>query len=135
MGDDKLIRVLGYLNILKVIALMQTYTFHTNHLYIFLETGKDMGFFDFIGETAGHFIKNKLFDSGQELIYRAKLEMWRFQKKLIKGIMAAFILLLAIAVLAIAVVFFLMDYAGIGRTLAFLIVGIVLLFIGVILKI
>jgi hypothetical protein len=93
-----------------------------------------MGLLDFVGESAGQFIKNKLFDSGQEMIYRAKLEMWRFQKRLIKGIMAAFILLMSFAVLALTLIFFLIDYTGMGRTLAFLIVGILLLIIGIILK-
>lgn len=94
-----------------------------------------MGILDIIAESAGKFIKNSVFNQGQEMIYRARLEMWRFQKRLIKGIISTVILLMALIVLALALVFCMIDYLNLGRTLAFLIVGVILLGIGIILKI
>lgn len=94
-----------------------------------------MGILESIAESARNFIKNSVFNQGQEMIYRARLEMWRFQKRLIKGIISAAILLMALVVLALALVFCIIDYLNLGRTLAFLIVGVILLIVGIILKI
>jgi len=94
-----------------------------------------MGLLDFIGESAGNFLKKMMVNQGQEIFYRAKIEMWRFQRRLIKGMIAVLVLLLAFVALVFAVIFYLIDYVSLGRTLAFLIVGIVLLILGVILKI
>jgi hypothetical protein len=94
-----------------------------------------MAFADFIKGAAENFLKKSLFSGGNEIIYRARLEMRRFQRKMIKTLVSVFILLLAFASLALAGVFYLTEYAHLTRTLAFLILGIVLLLIGVILKI
>jgi hypothetical protein len=94
-----------------------------------------MGIMDYLKDSAGNFLKTAVYDQGHELIYKAKLELWRFQKRLIKSMISVFILLLAFSVLAMAGVFSLIEYAQFSKTLAFLIIGAVLLIIGIIVKI
>lgn len=94
-----------------------------------------MSLLNFIGESAGNFLKKMMMNQGQDIIYRAKLEMWRFQRRLIKSMIAVFVLLLAFVALVFAAIFYLIDYVSLGRTLTFLIVGVILLIIGVMLKI
>lgn len=90
-----------------------------------------MGILGFIKDS----MNKGLREIDEKILYRIRLEMWRFERKIIKSIMAAFILLLSFAVLALSASFFLIEYIHLTKTLAFLIIGIILLIIGVILKI
>lgn len=91
----------------------------------------------FIKKTAFNFLKdsvNEVPNIGREMVHKAKIELWKFEKRLIKSLMSAFILLLSFAVLALSFIFFLIEYLHVTKTLSLLIIGIILLIVGILLK-
>ncbi|MBM3233952.1 hypothetical protein FJZ19_02560 [Candidatus Pacearchaeota archaeon] len=90
---------------------------------------------DFLKESFGSFFGKILSRGKEEMIYRMKLEMWKFQRKVMKTIISACILLLSVAMLALAAIFYLIEYAHLSKTISFLILGIILLVVGILLKI
>ena len=94
-----------------------------------------MAIVDFLKESFGSFFSNMMHNKKEEMIYKIRLEMWKFQKKMMKTIISAFILLMSFGLLALAAVFYLIEYVHLSKTFSFLILGIVLLVIGILLKI
>jgi cell division protein FtsL len=97
-----------------------------------------MSISNFLKKTAFNFLKDSIEEApnvGREIIQRVRVEIWRFEKRLIKSLMAGFILLLSFAVLSLSFIFFLIEYLHFTKTLSLLIVGIILLIVGIILKI
>ena len=72
---------------------------------------------------------------GKEMVYRARLELWKVERRIMKNITSLFILLISFTALALSAIFFLIEYLNFTKTLAFLAIGLVLLIIGIILKI
>ncbi|MDP3882287.1 MAG: hypothetical protein Q8Q31_05410 [Nanoarchaeota archaeon] len=63
---------------------------------------------------------------------------WRlrmYKRKIIKDMVSIFLLLTALLFLSIAVIFFLIEYAGLSRTISFAIFGILILLVAIILKV
>jgi len=86
-----------------------------------------MGLFSNLTDEAPNF--------GKEIIHMIKVEIWKFERRLIKNLIAVFILLLGFAALALSFAFFLIEYVHLSKTISLLIIGIILLFVGIILKI
>jgi len=94
-----------------------------------------MAILDFLKESFGDFFSNMMHNKKEDMIYRMKIEMWKFQKKIMRMVISAFILLLSLALLSLSIIFYLIEYVHLSKTLSFLILGIVLLIIGILLKI
>lgn len=73
-------------------------------------------------------IKNEVYDN---VSYRVR----RYKRKIIKDFVSIILLLVAIIFLAVAVVYALIEYGGLTNTLAFGVLGIVILIVALILKI
>lgn len=73
-------------------------------------------------------------DEGQELYYQMKMEIWKFEKRVIKGLMFVSFLALSFVSLSLALLFFIHEYLNLTFTLSFLIIGVILAIVGIILK-
>lgn len=96
-----------------------------------------MGIGSFLKESIGNAFRDmaskpNVFD---KMIYRAKMELWAAEKRFMRNLMALFIMLLSFGALALAAVFFLIEYLALTKTLAFLIIGIILLVAAIIVKV
>ena len=58
----------------------------------------------------------------------------RIRRQMVKELIAVFIILIAIAFLCVSAVFFLTEYLQLTKTLAFLIMGAIVLFVGILVK-
>ena len=90
-----------------------------------------MGIMSYIKDVLSSGLKS-VSDSinGEQIVRRMRFEIMRFERRMVRRIMSAFVVLFAILFIAIAAVFSLIEYAGITRTLSFAIIGVVLLLIG-----
>lgn len=95
-----------------------------------------MGIMDIIKSSLSEAVKGVFNTSsiGEKIIFKIKLELWKFEKRIINNLMVGFILTLSLIILALASIFFLMEYVGLNKTLSFLTIGIILLLIGIIIK-
>jgi len=69
-----------------------------------------------------------------EMTRRIAFEIRKTQRRFIKFLISFFIMALALIFLAVGVVYMSVEYFAFTKTLAFLTIGIVLLFIGIIIK-
>jgi hypothetical protein len=90
-----------------------------------------MGIFDAV---KNNILKNLLKKSGNEIIYRARMEMHAFQKRLVGSLVAASFLMLSFLFLSLAAVYFFIEYMHLTKTLSFLIIAIIILIIGIFIK-
>ena len=93
-----------------------------------------MGLLKFLKPIWSSLVDSANENIGKEIIYRARAEANIIQRKLVKSIISTFILLLSFVFLAISALFFLIDYAHVVKSLAFLIIGIIILVAGIIAK-
>jgi polyferredoxin len=70
----------------------------------------------------------------ERLIHKMNVELWKIERRFMKSLASLLILFLAIISFALTAIFFMREYLQLTFTLAFLIIGIILLIIGIILK-
>lgn len=61
--------------------------------------------------------------------------VYKIKRQIMKELIAIFIILISIGLLAISAIFFLIEYIHLNKTLSFLIIGIIVLIIGILIKI
>lgn len=94
-----------------------------------------MSIFDYIQESFYSGIRDIIQKTEKELSRSLQRKIHEIKKKIMKELVAIFIIIISVALLAISGIFFLIEYINLNKTLSFLITGIMVLFIGIILKI
>lgn len=84
-----------------------------------------------VRDTVSRAVSDLGHDVYRDLSYQVQL----YKRKIVKDLVSIAILLVSIVFLALAVIFSMIEYLGLSKTLSFGIIGIVLLLIGIILKI
>ncbi len=93
-----------------------------------------MGILDTIRESILLVIKDFMRNIEGELSKTLARSMNRVKKQIMKELMAMFIIIISIGLLAISAVFFLIEYIHLNKTLSFLILGVIILIIGILVK-
>ncbi len=94
-----------------------------------------MGILDFLEKQVKKGAYNLVRDVGNEITHKINVEASRIQRRMVKELSSLVILLTAVVFLAIAAIYFFIEYLSLNKTVSFLIVGIVLLFVGIIIRI
>jgi len=90
---------------------------------------------EYLAKKGKEFLLNSL--SGMENDFKKEVSyrIASYKRKMVKDFIALFILLIALVFLAFASVFLLTEYLSLTKTLAFVIIGIILVLVGLIIKI
>jgi hypothetical protein len=94
-----------------------------------------MGIIDYVKEALLAGFKELVKDIERDISRQISFRLDVIRRRIMREIMGVFFILLAIAFLGIALIFFFIEYLGLGKTISFLIVGMIVLFIGLIIKI
>ena len=70
-----------------------------------------------------------------ELFYTVRREIHGFQRRLFASLISLMIIAAGVVFLLGSLTFFLIEYLAFSKTITFLLIGIVLLFIGIIIKV
>ncbi|MDD5193602.1 MAG: hypothetical protein PHF67_03375 [Candidatus Nanoarchaeia archaeon] len=73
-------------------------------------------------------------DIGDDINYAVSRRLSHLKKQIIREFVGLSFILMAIGLLAIAFIFFLVEYLKFDKTLSFLIIGIIILIIGIVIK-
>lgn len=73
-------------------------------------------------------------NSEDRIIYKIKKSIIDIQRRFILNVFSSLVILISLTFLSIALVFLLLEYLALTKTLAFGIVGLMLLFFGIIIK-
>ena len=93
-----------------------------------------MRILDYFKESIKLSFREFVKDLEKELMHSFSKKIYYFKKQIIKELMGIMILLISITFLGISIVFLLIEYLNLTKTLAFGIIGIILLIIGIIIK-
>lgn len=93
-----------------------------------------MGIIDIIKESIELGIKGFIKNIEKEFSHQLVRRIYQIKKQIMKELIAVFIILASIGLLAISSIFFLIEYIHLNKTLSFLIIGIIVLFIGILIK-
>lgn len=74
-------------------------------------------------------------DIGEDVNVMVLRKLNQIRKQIIKDIFGILVIIIGVGLLGISAVFFLIEYLTLNKTLSFLIIGVVVLFIGIIIKI
>ena len=94
-----------------------------------------MGMLDFLKEMLFRTFQNSLKRIEKEFLQAILMRINEIKRKIIKEIVAVLIMLFGFVLLVISALFFLIEYIHLTKTISFLIIGIIVLFIGIIIKI
>ena len=94
-----------------------------------------MGLVDYITDFLGMNFNKALHNIEREVLYKIESGAHRIVKKAVRTLMSAVIVLFAIMFLALSAVFLFIEYFGLTKTISFLIVGVIILFVALIIKI
>jgi hypothetical protein len=90
---------------------------------------------EYLARKAKEFMVNSLSGMENEFKKEISYKIKAYKRKMVKDLIALFILLIALAFIAIALVFLLTEYLDLTKTLAFGIIGIILVLVGLIIKV
>lgn len=93
-----------------------------------------MGILDAIKESLMQGIKDFIKNIEREFSQQLMKRIYTVKKQIMKELIAIFIILISLGLLAISSIFFLIEYIHLNKTLSFLIIGIIVLFIGILIK-
>lgn len=93
-----------------------------------------MGILDSIKEAFYESIRTFSRNMEKEFSRAFLQRIYEIKKQIIKDLLAVFIILIAIALLSASAVFFLIEYLHLTKTISLLIIGIIVLFIGIVVK-
>lgn len=93
-----------------------------------------MGFLDYLRNQIRNGASELVKDVRQEISHKINLEISKIQQRIMRELSSLAILLIGIIFLSIAVVYFFIEYLLLTKTISFLIVGVILLFIGIIIR-
>jgi len=96
-----------------------------------------MGFLNFLERIAKNAMSKfieEIENSEDKIIYKIKKSIIELQRKFILNLFSSLIILVSLIFIAISLVFLLIEYFLLTKTLAFGIIGLILLFLGIIIK-
>lgn len=93
-----------------------------------------MGLIDYFRDLIGINISRTLENIENEAVHRLNVMTGRVVNRVIREIVSIFLILFAVALLSIACVFLFIEYFALTKTVSFLIVGIIVLFFALIIK-
>ncbi len=93
-----------------------------------------MGLFDYLRESFGNPIRRIVRDIQDDVTDAVMSKIQVLQRHIMKQMASMMIIILAGLFLALAAVFFFIEYVQVTKTLAFFILGIILLCIGLMIK-
>jgi len=94
-----------------------------------------MALLDFIRKKVKKGTAEILEEIRKEVSHKINLEIAYMQRRIVRELISITVLLASIIFLVISAAYFLIEYFMLSKTLAFLIVGIILLLVGIILRI
>jgi hypothetical protein len=94
-----------------------------------------MGIIDWVKETAKETINGVTEGVGREITMRVRQEVARIKKEIIRKLVAVELMMISGLLLLFALIFFMIDYLQISRSLTLLIVGVIMLITGLIINI
>jgi len=80
-------------------------------------------------------VRSTVKDVEKEVFRAINFKVNQFKRKIMKEFISVFVLIVALIFLALAILFLLIEFLGLNKTLSFAVIGIVLLIIGLILRI
>jgi hypothetical protein len=93
-----------------------------------------MGLFDYLRDLIGMSFSNTLKNIEDEAMYRINAVTQKVVHRIVREMISVLLILLAVTFLALASVFLFIEYFALTKTISFLIVGAVILFFALILK-
>jgi hypothetical protein len=93
-----------------------------------------MGLFDYLRDLIGMSFSNTLKNIEDEAMYRINAVTQKVVHRIVREMISVLLILLAVTFLALASVFLFIEYLALTKTISFLIVGAVILFFALILK-
>ncbi len=93
-----------------------------------------MGILETIRESIFSVIKDFMKNIEAELSKTLMKSLNRVKKQIMKELIAIFMIIISMGLLAISSVFFFIEYLHLNKTLSFLILGIIILIIGILIK-
>ena len=93
-----------------------------------------MSILDTIKESIFLVIKDFMKNIEVELSKTLMRSTQRLKRQIMRELMAMFIIIISIGLLAISAVFLLIEYIHLNKTLSFLILGVIILIIGILIK-
>jgi hypothetical protein len=94
-----------------------------------------MGILDFIKESFSAGITEFMREIERQFSDIVLRRVYQIKKQIMRELLAIFIIMISIGLLAISAIFFLKEYIHLNNTLSFLIIGILVLIIGILIKI
>lgn len=93
-----------------------------------------MGLFDYLKDLIGMSFSNTLKTIEDEAMYRINAVTQKVIHRIVREMISALLILLAVTFLALAFVFLFIEYLALTKTISFLIVGAVILSFAIIIK-
>ena len=93
-----------------------------------------MGILNFLAEQIMGSIKHMADEAKNEVYYRMRLELFKIKRQIALEFASLVIILTATVFLLIALAYFFVEYLFLTKTISFLIIGIIALFIGIIIR-
>jgi hypothetical protein len=94
-----------------------------------------MGILDYLKESLSAGISDFMKEIEREFSRTILKRVYLIKKQIMKELIAIFIILISLGLLAISAIFFLIEYIHLNKTISFLIIGIIVLIIGIFVKI
>ena len=93
-----------------------------------------LNFLEKIAKNVMYTVMEGIENNEDKIIYKIKKSIIELQRRFILNIFGSLVILVSLIFIAIAFVFFLIEYLLLAKTIAFGIIGVILLFVGIIIK-
>ena len=93
-----------------------------------------MSVIDYVKDILREGFQDLVGDIGEDVNEVISRRLNHLRKQIIRDIFGLLVIIIGIGLLAIGGIFFLIEYLGLNKTLSFLIIGILILFIGILIK-
>jgi hypothetical protein len=93
-----------------------------------------MSVINYVKDVLREGLRDLVRDVGDDVNAVISRRLNQIKREIIKDIFGLLIIIIGIGLLSIGSIFFLIESMGLSRTLSFLIIGIIVLFIGIIIK-
>ena len=94
-----------------------------------------MAVIDYIKDFLGINFRRTLEDIEESVMQIVHVNLRRIERRIAKSLVSWSIIVLSIIFFALAIIYFLIEYIGLSKSISFFIIAIILLLIGIILKI
>jgi len=93
-----------------------------------------MGLLDYVKDLVGMNFSRTLRSIENEVMHRIDVATQRVVNRVVREMVSVFLILFAVAFLALACVFLLIEYFALTKTISFLIVGVIILFFALVIR-